>query len=850
MDYRATEADDNIDQSSLNLPAWPNIFALTGNDTITFGNANVVGGAGNDKLVGLSQYSGAAYWDSPAGVNVNLATGIASDGFGGTDTLVNIHNVHGSGFNDAFIGSSGNDTFYGSWGNDTAVGGGGQDLYTYVDAKSTEAKVNYDAASDTFTVVKNFANGDQGTDVLTGVSVMFTGDAGGPAVFSKQQYVPKDGFLLSRSSFSFNLPNGSLATQVKHGDFNGDGHVDIYVATQAGTGTAPSPIFLLTGDGSGKFADTTSTTFPNAPRIVVGGGRTLTGDFNQDGMTDIFQLDFGDDAPPFAGGKNHLFLSSRTTKGVVDASASLVQNVDLNHAGSVADINGDGYLDVVSNALGGGNIQFLNDGTGHFTPGATIPLPNPKQTNTSSGLIDMNGDGLPDLILGTWDNEPNPSQILLNNGRGGFDGANPINLPRTKVSKEIIVDVKAIDLNSDGRPDLVMSVTNGGGSAQDYGITDYYTTAYIQVLINEGNNQYRDDTAARIPESANLSFGKGWLQNLQIVDINLDGAADIVVTGSGIRSFLLMNDGKGVLSKTWVAAQEGHVIAADVDADGYDDLVTINPTGSTVEINANRVGIVYKAAVGGESLRGSTGNDKFISSAGADAFDGAQGTDTVVYAGKGAGFRITSAAGKFNIQETGTAGVIDTVTAVERVQFDDSLYALYQGKLSSYKVVKSASGAVSVTATAQGSVDVIEGVDRVMFEDAVVRFDILGIGGQAYRVYQAAFARTPDAGGLGYWISAMDGGVSLKSVAQGFVDSVEFKNLYGTNPSNAEIVAKFYQNVLQRPGEKAGIDYWAGVLDAKTGTVADILMGFSESAENQAALIGVVSNRITYTPYG
>jgi hypothetical protein len=56
--------------------------------------------------------------------------------------------------------------------------------------------------------------------------------------------------------------------------------------------------------------------------------------------------------------------------------------------------------------------------------------------------------------------------------------------------------------------------------------------------------------------------------------------------------------------------------------------------------------------------------------------------------------------------------------------------------------------------------------------------------------------------------------------------------------------------VLHRPGEKAGIDFWAAALDSKAATVAEVLVGFSESPENQAALVGVTANGIAYSPFG
>jgi hypothetical protein len=96
----------------------------------------------------------------------------------------------------------------------------------------------------------------------------------------------------------------------------------------------------------------------------------------------------------------------------------------------------------------------------------------------------------------------------------------------------------------------------------------------------------------------------------------------------------------------------------------------------------------------------------------------------------------------------------------------------------------------------------------------------------------------------------MDHGASLKSVAEQFVTSNEFVSVYGATPSNHDIVAKFYEHVLNRQGEAAGIDFWTKVLDTHAATVAEVLMGFSEGAENTTALAAIIGNGIPYTPYG
>jgi hypothetical protein len=106
--------------------------------------------------------------------------------------------------------------------------------------------------------------------------------------------------------------------------------------------------------------------------------------------------------------------------------------------------------------------------------------------------------------------------------------------------------------------------------------------------------------------------------------------------------------------------------------------------------------------------------------------------------------------------------------------------------------------------------DKLSNVQRLQFADMTLALDISGNAGQAYRVYQAAFNRTPDSGGLKYWIEQMDKGMGLLEVAARFVDSDEFRSLYGTNPANASFLTKLYNNVLHRQPEQSWLRLVAG----------------------------------------
>ncbi|MBL6454365.1 hypothetical protein JMJ55_03450 [Belnapia sp. T6] len=92
----------------------------------------VIGGAGDDSIDGgAEQVVSVNYTGSPTGVVVDLAGGLAQDGFGGTDHLSHIRSVFGSAWNDSITGSSANEIFYLSGGDDTIIGRGGTDQLFY-----------------------------------------------------------------------------------------------------------------------------------------------------------------------------------------------------------------------------------------------------------------------------------------------------------------------------------------------------------------------------------------------------------------------------------------------------------------------------------------------------------------------------------------------------------------------------------------------------------------------------------------------------------------------------------------------------------------------------------------------
>ena len=129
-----------------------------------------------------------------------------------------------------------------------------------------------------------------------------------------------------------------------------------------------------------------------------------------------------------------------------------------------------------------------------------------------------------------------------------------------------------------------------------------------------------------------------------------------------------------------------------------------------------------------------------------------------------------------------------------------------------------------------------------------VDVDSDGIAGQAYRLYQASFDRTPDAEGLGFWIDALDKGeIDLKQAAEFFMLSEEFQAAYGSPEDVTDVLflTLLYVNALDRRPDGDGFVYWREQQDQGV-TRAEMMVYFSESAENIAQVAPAIDDGIWY----
>ena len=98
------------------------------------------------------------------------------------------------------------------------------------------------------------------------------------------------------------------------------------------------------------------------------------------------------------------------------------------------------------------------------------------------------------------------------------------------------------------------------------------------------------------------------------------------------------------------------------------------------------------------------------------------------------------------------------------------------------------------------------------------------------RLYYSAFDRIPDAGGLAFWLKTAQAGASLDTIAEAFVMTPEFAEVYGA-ARNPEFLDLVYQNALGRAPDAAGKANWLEQLTQGQASRADVLTAIASSSE-------------------
>lgn len=297
-------------------------------------------------------------------------------------------------------------------------------------------------------------NGDGLNDLIVGAKDCSTGTIGALSI------LPGNGNGTFQTASAIQLPAGFIPGSITVADYNSDGILDLAV----GNGSISSSVIVLLGNGNGTFQAAI-----NINSSETGSEASVSsGDFNGDGIPDLLitlPIDPLDGSAAFAileialGNGDGTFQTpvqaetQFTNSGITGLAAIAPRNFS---AVVAADVNGDGKLDLeVLTAIGLytylGNEDgstFQNDLTDFST----------AWTQSALAVEDMNGDGIPDVIITSLPlSQGAGGQILyvgIGQGNGHFTYASyPEPSPFTTVAIS--------DFNQDGNPDVAAANASG-----------------------------------------------------------------------------------------------------------------------------------------------------------------------------------------------------------------------------------------------------------------------------------------------------------------------------------------------------------------------------------------------------
>jgi uncharacterized protein (TIGR03437 family) len=315
-------------------------------------------------------------------------------------------------------------------------------------------------------------------------------------------------------------------------DLDRDGKLDLAVYSGA-----QKSIYILKGGGDGTFGTPLRLATLQAPPFHAVEASMVVADVNQDGFADVVAVQAGG-LCVFAGNGDATFQPCTRVDTGSDPRTIVT-----------ADFNGDGIPDfATTNSVTGTISVLLGTGKGAFQPAKKIGV-----GSYGMGMVaaDLNKDGKPDLAVATQES----IAILLGNGDGTFENG------ATIAQEQEPLAIVAGDLNGDGFPDLAFGNYYGGE---------------LDVLLGYGNGTFHLSTRVS---------AEGDLFSLALADMNGDSKLDLLAAShSSGTALLALGTGAGKFEPpTYFGdASYSFLRTADANSDGKSDLLAVVPLRKSV----------------------------------------------------------------------------------------------------------------------------------------------------------------------------------------------------------------------------------------------------------------------------
>ncbi len=362
------------------------------------------------------------------------------------------------------------------------------------------------------------------------------------------------------------------------GDYNNDGHVDLFVTTY----DLNKPNELFRNNGDGTFAKVTSGVIATDKASSLAASWA---DYDNDGDLDLYVANN-------IGAPNFLYRNEGGGNFIRLQNDPVVNDLGYGHGVSWADYDNDGYLDLFVSSFFPTQFNSLyhNNGDGTFSKARTNAVTIEANSTTSGIWGDYNNDGLIDLFVTNTNKENN--SLYENKGNGNFVKVNAGSIVNDGGHS---VGASWGDYDNDG--DLDLFVANAANEDNFF-------------YENNGNGTFTKITSGNIVTDGGHSHGSSW------ADVDNDGYLDLFVSNDQDQNnFLYKNNGDKTFTKVENAITQSGGLSfgaawADYDNDGGVDLFVANRENTENFLYQN-----VKAACQGKScitLVGSNSNQSAI----------------------------------------------------------------------------------------------------------------------------------------------------------------------------------------------------------------------------------------------